>query len=131
MNNECCIAVYAPYLVFAEGDNASDMVIKSLVDYVLRRKWVADILMKKGHDIKRVRALLKGGQEDACQIKDRKLKDTLINMMRKFSIFGNENTVTRTLQTLKKVSIISGLPIKEEERQVKEFAKIIRKVNRL
>jgi uncharacterized FAD-dependent dehydrogenase len=125
-NGKCSIAVYAPYFVFAEGCDASYDVISRLLDYALRRSWVQESLTKEGYDPKRILELF---QKDPSHIKHQNLKEILKSITQKLSIFGDEQTISQTLQTLKEVSIIAGLPIKEEERQIKEFARIIQKLN--
>lgn len=130
INNECCVAVYTPYLVFADRNDGSHEVVVRLLDYALRRRWIRENLLKDRYDPNQVHQLLGGRQENCRQIRCQKLKKTLVGMMRKISIFGNEKTVGQTLKTLKKVSIVGGLPIKEEKRQVKKFAAIIQGINR-
>lgn len=130
INNECCVAVYTPYLVFADRNDSSQEVIVRLLDYALRRRWIRENLLKDRYDPNQVHQLLGGRQENCRQIRCQKLRKTLVGMMRKISIFGNEKTVGQTLKTLKKVSIVGGLPIKEEKRQVKKFAAIIQGINR-
>jgi len=127
MKSECSIAVYTPYLTFAEGNDSSDEVIDRLLDYALRRKWVQETLMKKGYGLNHIRVLLKRRRENPGHTRYQELKGNLIDVIKKLSIFGDEQTISQTLRTLKEASTIVGLPIKEEKGQVKNFARIIRK----
>lgn len=128
-NNECSIAVYAPYLMFAAGRDASDEVISRLLDYALRRGWVQETLKEGGYDLSRVRALLRRRRRDAGCTLYQELRGTLIGIVRELSIFGDEQAIGQALQTLKEASIIVGFPIKEEKRQVKDFARIVQNLD--
>jgi hypothetical protein len=129
IKSECPIAIYAPYLVFADGNDASGEIINRLLDYTLRRRWVQEALMEKGYDPNQVYALLQRGQKENSQLQYQKLKETLTSIIGQLSIFGDEQTISRTFQMLREADIIVGLPVKEEEEQVKQFASIIKKFN--
>lgn len=129
IKSECPMAIYAPYLVFTDGNDASDEIINRLLDYALRRKWVQETLMEKGYDSNQVYALLQRGQKENSQTQHQRLKETLTGIIGQLSIFGNEQTINRTLQMLREADIIVGLPVKEEEGQVKQFASIIKNFN--
>jgi len=127
--SKCSLAVYAPYLTFAEKKDSSDEVIDRLLNYALRRKWVQKTLTEKGYNPNHIRTLLQKKRENPDHKTYQQLKENLIDLIEKLSIFGDEHKISKTLQTLKEASIIVGFPIREEKRQVEDFARVIREFN--
>lgn len=125
MNNGCFVAIYAPFLVFDGENNTSCEVLRRMLDYALRRKWIQETLRNEGYDLSQVHGILDAKQENSSSVQCQKLKKILIDAIRRLSIFGDRKTISQTIQNLKEINVIIGLPMMEEEKQVKEFANII------
>jgi len=97
VKSDCSIAVYAPYLTFAEGNDSPDEVIDKLLDYALRRKWVRETLAEKGYCPNQIRTLLKEGHT-APRIKgnpNRRHQKTF-NLRRRTSNKPNSSVIKRS-----------------------------------
>jgi len=110
-------AVYAP-TYFAER-KADDDVIKHLLGYLLRRRWVCERLAEKGY-LSEAQALLNEGFKDSA---NQHLKRLLGELADRFSINGDVERMKSRIQQLKSlgVNILVALPIIEGAEQVRLF----------
>jgi len=117
-------AVYAP--TYFANRKADDDVIKHLLRYMLRRRWVYERLIEKGC-LSEAQALL---NEDFSNNANQHLKHLLRELADKLSINGDMERVKSRIQQLKRlgVNILVALPIIEEAEQVKLFALCAKRV---
>jgi len=128
VNHGCRIAVYTPYLIASKDNGSLAEIFDQLWKYALRRQWVTERVTKEGHDLEQIQILMKREQKNASQLLDEKLREILTSAIKKLSICGDEQEFSRAFQTFErlKINVIVGLPLREEEIQVRGFAEFIR-----
>lgn len=111
-------AVYAP--TYLADRKADDDVIKHLLGYMLRRRWVCERLAEEGC-LGEAQALLNEGSSDDA---NQHLKRLLRELADRISINGDVERVRSRIQRLRSlgVNILVSLPIIEEAEQVRLFA---------
>ncbi|MEM2851096.1 MAG: hypothetical protein QXW18_04740 [Candidatus Bathyarchaeia archaeon] len=125
------IAVYVPYLISKNYPRLLNDILYRLAGYILRRKWVQEELKKLGYDPlhPKIRAIGQEKRPLTSDLMTEKLSAFLKSAANMLTIYGGADTVTARLTLLKKlgVTIVVGLPIKENEQQILAFGECVLK----
>jgi len=123
------IALYAPFLISENYPRLLHDILYRLSGYIMRRSWVREDLRKLGYDL--TESALRAVIQDKKPLPTRIMRSDLGRFLKKaassFTISGNMKEVTERIDHIQKLGVttIIGLPVKENDRQILSFGRLV------
>ncbi len=122
-------ALYVPYLISKNYPRLFHDILYRLAGYIMRRRWVRSRIKELGYslDLPALKEVMQEKRPLSTSFLKSKLGIFLKEATSILTVYGDEGEVTNRLRQFKRsgFDIIVGLPIKENEEQIKCFGECI------